>query len=310
MFIIMQLIISHCLAVSFPADQVRQIRVTGFEAQVVLTAKEGQNLIQVSDGLATKLGDGVLTIDLPKPNQLSGWKQWLFGQGQKVSFEVISPSKPLEVNLYQGGLNVKNWQQDVTIKMLKGKLNLVGGKGQVKIYCQKIDSLIENQVGPIFSDSYSGSSVLRNVSGDANIKLFSGTIQLEKMTGHSEVEVYDGQIRSTNGTGTLEFDLNKGAVNIQSQLGRIEGSNADGILNIQMVNDSDLYISSKAGRVNITTPNGGGMSYLLATQDGDIWVNDVKAKGDGDKLLRGRLNGQQSRGNIVVRGQEVSVNLK
>ncbi len=302
---------TYCFATSFSADQVQQIRVNGFDANLIISAKEGQNLVLVSDGISAQInGDGALDIELPKPSQLSTWRQWLFGQGQKVSFEIISPSKKLSYYVYQGSLTVKNWQNDIVVQSHKAKLNLNGGRGRVSIYNQKGENFIENQVGSVSVDGYSGSGQFKSITGDLKLKLFSGIIGLEKVNGHLEVEMYDGQIRSANGVGTFEFDLNRGQLNINSQMGRIEGVNIEGQLNLQMMNDSDLYISSRSGKVTISTPPGSGMSYLLATQDGEVWVADTKIKGDGAKSLRGKLLGQQSRGNIVVRGQDVNINLK
>lgn len=230
---------------------------------------------------------------------------------KKRSIDLIGPSVPLDIHLFEGQVMLSKWTKDALVHVQKGKVILKENSGAVTAHVQKGEIQALDHQGKLTIDSYAANAVIKNLNGDLNLENFSGDSVIEKAKGAFSLNQSQGSLKISGSSGSMNFEVGKAQLQSLGFAGRIEGQTQDGAVVITMGPESEVRVRSQSGRVTVSGA-GIGAYVNVASVEGDVFApNYMKVNRDSTgKSLRGRLRGDVQKGSISVRSQEGAIVIK
>ncbi len=293
--------------------------IKGLDLQLSFTKALGSNLkiygldsgSQPGTYRAERKGNQIL-ITMSEPNSKRDWKAVLAQKMfKKKVIEFRGPSLPVEIYVREAQVNINQWQHKVDAHLVSGKI-ISNQSRDLNFSLQKGDATIVDSLGTIKARVTQGQLTFKNDNFDADIQLQSGQLVLEKTKGNWNINTHNATVKATQSEGVLQLDNQKGLFNISKFKGRVDGQLRDGNINLSLLNDSDVNIKSKSGKMQIQVPQGGGAFLNLLSAEGDLYLpGDLKAnRGGSEKSYRGRLRGESQKVSVTARSQEGIIILK
>jgi hypothetical protein len=298
-----------------PVKGTERILISVPEAVINLQATPGAKTLKIN--LTDSAQDDFLILTQDNTIQIKP-KEAL----QKENFGKLAPKKriieisgralPVEIHAFDGQVQLTRWSREALVHLQKGRVVSKEGAGHLKAHSQTGDITVLDHQGQVTLDTYKSNITVRNHSGDMDIENFTGETTIDKAKGFLSFNQGLGTTKIMGSSGSLQFEVNKGNFNVHSFLGRVEGQTIEGPVTVQMANDSEVNLKSKSGKVTVVSSPTSGALLNLTNQDGEIFApNYLRVSRDGGmKTLRGRLKGDATKGSIVIRSQEGSINIR
>lgn len=253
--------------------------------------------------------DGLFTLRSRQFDNKAEFGKW---KDAKRTVEILAPSLPLEVHLFEGQLNLNSWKREAFLHLIRGKIISRSGSGPLTAHAMKGEIQVLDHQGTVNIDSQGANLAVRNHNGEMYLENFLGETLVEKSNGFVSLAQGQGSSRLLNGQGTIRFELQKGNLNTNAWVGRIEGLSREANINLNLNSDPDVSIRTTSGRVTVQAPPRSGAWLSLSTEDGDIFLPaPLKVAREGvQKLYRGRMKGENTKGSIVIRSTEGNIQVR
>lgn len=189
-----------------------------------------------------------------------------------VDFQTMGGS--IDARKITGYLDLNTMGGSITV--LDSKVN-----GEVKTMGGSIR--IEDVDGDLDGSTMGGSVTYRNVTGRSSsdepaplhVTTMGGSIKVDEAPYGAELDTKGGSIEVNRAGNFVRAETMGGSINIREIDGWVDASTMGGSVEVQMVGDPekgdrDVYISSKAGDIELTVPPGLSMDFdieLAITKD-------------------------------------------
>lgn len=229
--------------------------------------------------------------------------------------EVYGPSSvSLAIFIFEGSIQVANFDGKLEASVTKGKINLKAVRGAQKIYVNKGDVLVEQSSGQLNADANTGTMTIREFEGPLKIENFGSELSIEKGSGDLQLTQFQGNSKISARTGDLRIEQNKGNAVVQAPIGSVEAQLGEAVGQFYLKPESEnIQIKSKSGRVTVVVPDGLAVPVNLATVEGDLLVPpaiDKQRFGSGKSVRATFPGATKSKTSVFVRTVEASIILR
>ena len=242
----------------------------------------------------------------------------LFLEGTKLSFgrqwrrhikeelwpefdiELAGPPRPTVVSWREGRLVINNWNADFEASFLKGRADVIGGRGQLKLQQSEADLSVKGWHGPAFINGESGKVTVSEVKGDVTLSWLNGLIRLNRCQGITKIDSSDSSLQVVGGSGEVHVNMPKGKALIDGFQGLVKASGVESEWTMAAGAPTDLNITTSAGSVRLKWK--GGANVFLTSTGGSINGPELLKKSvrEGRKVVQGALPGRAP-GQVFVR---------
>lgn len=193
---------------------------------------------------------------------------------KKLQFVCKESSGSLDINAYEGALEVAGFQGDISL------------------------------------NSYAVNALVKNVEGNLNVESFNaenkfyslkGKLSLEVNQGKVEVEQMEGDLKYTSHAADILTRAIKGDLRLKTKLGSVK---------LFLEEGGSVRVRSEEAKVNVYMPKNSGAHINIGSSDGDIdFPKYIELKRyPSVKVATGRLRGRLG-GSVFVRSEKGDIRL-
>ncbi len=230
--------------------------------------------------------------------------------GPELDYEIEMPQIPIEISFRTGSVAIENWNQPVTVSLVKGTIHTNKTEGRLQVQIQHGDVKIESHRGKIEIDSYSAKLLMRNVEGPVESTNFSGETVLREAAGAFDIHAQTGPVWVGKSSGSVDFINGRGGFTLDGFEGPIRGNSDQGVVVANIEGEAEVHIDSNQGAVNVKLPSNSGATVRLQTDDGNLVVPAALASANRGKSVSGRLQGDGPKGSVAVKSKTGAVRIK
>ena len=313
----------------FEVRETDRIVIQNLRGSVRLTAGTGRNAIlkarkQIPDrsssedmarfdalSFAVKREGSALIVEGKGPDGKAAWAQWLKPNGPELHIELEAPSVPVEISLREGQVNSLGWKQSIAVVMMNGGIRSSGGEGLLRLQLQRGEVKVESHRGKVEVDSYGAKIAINALEGDLQLSNFGGESNLSALKGNLEVASHSGAIIVSKSTGSADFTTGRGTVNFSEFEGPLKGQADQGSVVVGVEGEAEVSIDSLQAPVTVKLPQNSGASLRLKSDEGVLNIPEsLRGAGSVGKVYNGRLRGDGSKGNVVVKSKSGNVRVR
>jgi DUF4097 and DUF4098 domain-containing protein YvlB len=292
-----------------------RIQIRGYRGSVIYTVDETANdvSVQVTHEIATSHADdwqfsfkregNTVLVLVDGPTSKSTWSEVLATNSiPNFHLRLSGPSRPMDINWYEGDLTVNQLRSDLNVTAIKAKITTVGGgQGELNISSQEGSITVRERKGSARIDTYLAKVDIDNVDGQLDVHNFTGDTDIQNVQGDVALSTYKGPTKIAGGKGKLEFKNGNSPLRIEKFQGELRGRSAQGSIYAEVQGEADVRVESAEGLVDLRLPASGAW-VNVGTNEGNLAVPGfLKATRLPSQQIRsGRLRGSQG-GSVFIR---------
>jgi DUF4097 and DUF4098 domain-containing protein YvlB len=291
-----------------------RIQIRGYHGSVFYTVDETAKdiSVQVTHEIATSHADdwqfnfkregNIIFITIDGPISKSTWSEVLATNTMpNFNLRLSGPSRPMDINWYQGDLTINQLQADLRVTAIKAKITTVGGQGELNIATQEGSVIVRERKGAARIDTYLAKVDNDNVEGQLDVHNFTGDTDIQNAQGDVAISTYKGPTKVAGGKGKLDFKNGNSPLRIEKFQGELRGRSAQGSVYAEVQGEADVRVESAEGPIDLRLPASGAW-VNVGTNEGSMAVPGfLKATRLPSQQIRsGRLRGSQG-GSVFIR---------
>lgn len=251
----------------------------------------------------------LLLIDIKSENLQAPSALGSSNPGPQIEFE--GPSLPAEFHWIKGSFKTADYKADLNMNLLEGGIQIKGSEGAVRIHLHQGRIEGERMKGPLTVSGYKLSAQLVDI-GDVSLEVFQGQLNLQKVVGSVDLNQNQGLSRWSEVRGSVNLRSEKSQIQMEKFQGRLDAKLDEGSFSLGVLDDSEVQLRAQNSRVSVSLPQGLGAKVLLWTTElGEILLPAPAkvARGSNEKGFRGRLKGEAGKISLTLRNQEGTIQI-
>lgn len=252
----------------------------------------------------------LLVVESPQSKEF--WAKILtnFSKQPKFNLKVRAPALNTKLNWHEGKFFTKNFDNGLHLNIVKGDVQVLSGKGELRIDTQSGPIKILNWNGNADIETFESNIDVSGVEGDLRVDNFVGKSRVTGVTGFLRLASYKGDTRASQLKGKVEFKNGNSPLHIDNLEGELRGKTMQGAVFATVKGEVNIRVESNEGQINLRLP-GSGAWVNLGTEAGSLLVPTfLKLTRLASQQIRsGKLRGTSS-GSVFVRTTSGDIHIR
>ena len=182
---------------------------------------------------------------------------------EEIELNIHSTSGDVIISDISGGVEVSATSGELSMKRMKGNLDLETTSGDVEVFDVRGDVAIRGTSSDLELSTIKGDVKISSTSGETSVEDLTGSVRIDKTSGDIHLEMIRGDIQASSSSGDLIMDQIEGGLDLETSSGDIE-------VKTKILPRCEYHVETSSGSVDFSLPENSDAQVTLETSSGDM----------------------------------------